>query len=139
MRLNSWREKSDQQKDFQELLLRLNRLALEFLSFKCLPNSFRYLSINDSVYSCVFFFLTGLHFFHLLLGLLLLSLLFWGTIQESLTCRTSMWSRRFCTLWTLKTASTYSAKVWTPSSEETLERHELLQRCDLNSWHQLGS
>ena len=47
-----------------------------FLSFKCLPNSFRYLSINDSVYSCVFFFLTGLHFFHLLLGLLLLSLLF---------------------------------------------------------------
>ena len=36
------------------------------------------LSINDSVYSCVFFFLTGLHFFHLLFGLLLLSLLFWS-------------------------------------------------------------
>lgn len=36
------------------------------------------LPINDSVYSCVFFFLTGLHFFHLLLGLLLLSLLFWS-------------------------------------------------------------
>jgi quinol-cytochrome oxidoreductase complex cytochrome b subunit len=36
------------------------------------------LSINDSVYSCLFFFLTGLHFFHLLLGLLLLSLLFWS-------------------------------------------------------------
>merc|ERR1712022_37180 len=36
------------------------------------------LSINDSVYSSVFFFLTGLHFFHLLLGLLLLSLFFWG-------------------------------------------------------------
>merc|ERR1712187_787794 len=35
------------------------------------------LSINDSVYSCLFFFLTGLHFFHLLLGLLL-SLLFWS-------------------------------------------------------------
>ena len=35
------------------------------------------LSINDSVYSCLFFFLTGLHFFHLLVGLLLLSLLFW--------------------------------------------------------------
>ena len=33
------------------------------------------LSINDSVYSCVFFFLTGLHFFHLLVSLLLLSLL----------------------------------------------------------------
>ena len=27
---------------------------------------------------CLFFFLTGLHFFHLLLGLLLLSLLFWS-------------------------------------------------------------
>ena len=36
------------------------------------------LSINDSVYSCLFFFLTGLHFFHLLLGLFLLSLLFWS-------------------------------------------------------------
>merc|ERR1712010_441034 len=36
------------------------------------------LSINDSVYSCLFFFLTGLHFFHLLLGLLLLSLFFWS-------------------------------------------------------------
>merc|ERR1712073_282964 len=36
------------------------------------------LSINDSVYSSLFFFLTGLHFFHLLLGLLLLSLFFWG-------------------------------------------------------------
>ena len=34
------------------------------------------LSINDSVYSCLFFFLTGLHFFHLLVGLLLCSLLF---------------------------------------------------------------
>merc|ERR1712000_128074 len=36
------------------------------------------LSINDSVYSSLFFFLTGLHFFHLLLGLFLLSLFFWG-------------------------------------------------------------
>ncbi len=36
------------------------------------------LSINDSVYSCVFFFLTGLHFFHLVVGLLLLSLLSWS-------------------------------------------------------------
>merc|ERR1712242_530410 len=35
-------------------------------------------SINDSVYSSVFFFLTGLHFFHLLLGLFLLGLFFWG-------------------------------------------------------------
>merc|ERR1712044_145946 len=36
------------------------------------------LSINDSVYSCAFFFLTGLHFFHLVVGLFLLSLFFWG-------------------------------------------------------------
>merc|ERR1712218_83644 len=35
------------------------------------------LSINDSVYSSVFFFLTGLHFFHLLFGLLL-GLFFWS-------------------------------------------------------------
>ena len=36
------------------------------------------LLINDSLYSCLFFFLTGLHFFHLVYGLLLLSLIFWN-------------------------------------------------------------
>merc|ERR1711862_165275 len=36
------------------------------------------LSINDSFYSCIFFFPTGLHFFHLVVGLFLLSLFFWG-------------------------------------------------------------
>merc|ERR1712151_1040381 len=36
------------------------------------------LSINDSVYSSVFFFLTGLHFFHLVVGLFLLSLFPWS-------------------------------------------------------------
>jgi heme/copper-type cytochrome/quinol oxidase subunit 3 len=36
------------------------------------------LNINDSVYSSVFFFLTGLHFFHLVVGLFLLTLYFWG-------------------------------------------------------------
>merc|ERR1711992_101142 len=53
-------------------------LAWTFISLQI--NEFRImgLSINDSVYSCLFFFLTGLHFFHLLLGLLLLSLLFWS-------------------------------------------------------------
>ena len=35
------------------------------------------LLINDSLYSCLFFFLTALHFFHLLIGLFILSLLFW--------------------------------------------------------------
>ena len=33
-------------------------------------------SINDSVYSSLFFFLTGLHFFHIILGLLLCCLFF---------------------------------------------------------------
>ena len=36
------------------------------------------LLINDSLYSCLFFAITGLHFFHLVYGLLLLSLLFWS-------------------------------------------------------------
>ena len=36
------------------------------------------LLINDSLYSCLFFTITGLHFFHLVYGLLLLSLLFWS-------------------------------------------------------------
>ena len=36
------------------------------------------LSINDSIYSCLFFFLTRLHFFHLTIGLFLLSLFFWS-------------------------------------------------------------
>merc|ERR1711874_251309 len=35
------------------------------------------ISLNDSVYSSCFFFLTGLHFFHLVVGLFLLSLFFW--------------------------------------------------------------
>merc|ERR1712213_6242 len=53
-------------------------LAWTFISLQI--NEFRImgLSINDSVYSSVFFFLTGLHFFHLLVGLLLLGLFFWG-------------------------------------------------------------
>merc|ERR1711904_673695 len=37
------------------------------------------LFINDSVYSSVFFFLTGLHFFHLVVGLFLLFLFFWSS------------------------------------------------------------
>jgi len=48
-------------------------LAWTFIEFRIMG-----LSINDSVYSCLFFFLTGLHFFHLLVGLLLCCLLFWS-------------------------------------------------------------
>merc|ERR1711874_420339 len=53
-------------------------LAWTFISLQIKEFRIMGLTINDSVYSCLFFFLTGLHFFHLLLGLLLLSLFFWG-------------------------------------------------------------
>merc|ERR1711874_398483 len=53
-------------------------LAWAFISLQIKEFSIMGLSINDSVYSSVFFFLSGLHFFHLFLGLFLLSLFFWG-------------------------------------------------------------
>merc|ERR1711948_111459 len=53
-------------------------LAWTFISLQIKEFSIMGLSINDSVYSSVFFFLTGLHFFHLLVGLFLLSLFFCG-------------------------------------------------------------
>merc|ERR1712183_1047679 len=53
-------------------------LAWTFVSLQIKEFRIMGLSINDSVYSCLFFFLTGLHFFHLLLGVLLFSLLFWS-------------------------------------------------------------
>merc|ERR1711907_590680 len=53
-------------------------LAWTFISLQIKEFRFMGLSINDSVHSCLFFFLTGLHFFHLLFGLLLLGLFFWG-------------------------------------------------------------
>merc|ERR1712151_568948 len=53
-------------------------LARTFISLQIKEFRIMGLSINDSVYSSLFFFLTGLHFFHLLFGLLLLCLFFWG-------------------------------------------------------------
>merc|ERR1712117_34241 len=53
-------------------------LVWTFISLQIKEFQIMGLSINDSVYSCVFFFLTGLHFFHLLLGLFLLILFFWS-------------------------------------------------------------
>merc|ERR1739846_134431 len=53
-------------------------LAWTFISLRIKEFRIMGLSINDSVYSSLFFFLTGLHFFHLLLGLFLLGLFFWG-------------------------------------------------------------
>ena len=58
-------------------------LAWTFISLQIKEFRIMGLSINDSVYSCVFFFLTGLHFFHLVVGLLLLSLLFWSCSLSS--------------------------------------------------------
>merc|ERR1739844_176048 len=53
-------------------------LAWTFISLQIKEFRIMGLSINDSVYSCLFFFLTGLHFFHLLLGLFLCCIFFWG-------------------------------------------------------------
>ena len=51
-------------------------LAWTFISLQIKEFLILGFSINDSVYSCLFFFLTGLHFFHLILGLLLCCLFF---------------------------------------------------------------
>merc|ERR1712217_6736 len=51
-------------------------LAWTFISLQIKEFRIMGLSINDSVYSCVFFFLTGLHFFHLVVGLFLCCLFF---------------------------------------------------------------
>merc|ERR1712070_1081266 len=48
-------------------------LAWKFISLQIKEFRVMGLFINDSVYSCFFFFLTGLHFFLLLLGVILLS------------------------------------------------------------------
>merc|ERR1739845_253535 len=51
-------------------------LAWTFISLQIKEFRVMGFSINDSVYSSVFFFLTGLHFFHLIVGIFLLSLVF---------------------------------------------------------------
>merc|ERR1712117_79013 len=79
--------------------------AFSFISLQIKEFRIMGLSINDSVYSSVFFFLTGLHFFHLLFGLLLLSLLFWScsfpvrclSFIHDLSSFTRVW---FFLLWT---------------------------------------
>merc|ERR1712194_801470 len=53
-------------------------LAWTFISLQIKEFRIMGLSINDSVYSSLFFFLTGLHFFHLLFGLFLCCLFFLG-------------------------------------------------------------
>merc|ERR1711976_733062 len=53
-------------------------LAVAFISLQIKEFRIMGLSINDSVYSSLFFFLTVLHFFHLLVGLFLCCLFFCG-------------------------------------------------------------
>merc|ERR1712151_1032549 len=62
-------------------------LAWIFISLQIKEFRIMGLSINDSVYSSVFFFLTGLHFFHLLFGLFLCCLFFWGCSFPSKKCK----------------------------------------------------
>merc|ERR1712045_454974 len=54
-------------------------LAWTFISLQVKEFRIMGLSINDSVYSSLFFFLTGLHFFHLLVGLFLV-VFFFGVV-----------------------------------------------------------
>merc|ERR1712054_632635 len=64
-------------------------LAWTFISLQIKEFRVMGLFINDSVYSSVFFFLTGLHFFHLVVGLFLLSLFFWSCsfpIKKNIFC-----------------------------------------------------
>merc|ERR1712178_466813 len=55
-------------------------LAWTFISLQIKEFRVMGLFINDSVYSSLFFFLTGLHFFHLVVGLFFVSLFFWGFV-----------------------------------------------------------
>ena len=59
-------------------------LAWTFISLQIKEFRIMGLSINDSVYSSLFFFLTGLHFFHLSIGLILL-IYFWCSRSSSIT------------------------------------------------------
>ena len=57
-------------------------LSLLFINLQIKEYGIMSLSINDSVYSSVFFFLTGLHFFHLFIGLILILLTFWSSTNK---------------------------------------------------------
>merc|ERR1712199_32434 len=54
-------------------------LAWTFISLQLKEFLILALSINDSVYGSVFFFLTGLHFFHVVVGLILISFVLWSS------------------------------------------------------------
>lgn len=65
-------------------------ISLQIKEFRILA-----LSINDSLYSSLFFFLTGLHFFHLSIGLILL-IYFWSSPSLSHPSLTSFLCRSPC-------------------------------------------
>merc|ERR1712178_102321 len=54
-------------------------LAWTFISLQLKEFLILGLSVNDSVYGSLFFFLTGLHFFHVVVGLILISLVLWSS------------------------------------------------------------
>lgn len=62
-------------------------ISLQIKEFRILA-----LSINDSLYSSLFFFLTGLHFFHLSIGLILL-IYFWSSPPSRLRSRRVAYAR----------------------------------------------
>merc|ERR1739847_204373 len=64
-------------------------LAWKFISLQIKEFRVMGLFINDSVYSSLFFFLTGLHFFHLVVGLFFVSLFFWSC---SFPCKIGLFS-----------------------------------------------
>jgi heme/copper-type cytochrome/quinol oxidase subunit 3 len=52
-------------------------LALTFISMQIKEFCNITLYMNESIYSCVFFSLTGLHLFHVMVGILLIGLMLW--------------------------------------------------------------
>lgn len=82
-------------------------ISLQIKEFRILA-----LSINDSLYSSLFFFLTGLHFFHLSIGLILL-IYFW--------CSRSSLSLLFSYLFPFCYASFHSLREAKRRGEERTE------------------
>ncbi len=84
-------------------------LAWTFISLQIKEFRIMGLSINDSVYSCLFFFLTGLHFFHLLVGLFsIIHIFFWFSLD-----RCSIPSREVSILWSyLDITLLFSSYAW---------------------------
>merc|ERR1711865_1067505 len=80
-------------------------LAWTFISLQIKEFRVMGLFINDSVYSSLFFSLTGLHFFHLVVGLFLVSLFFWG-------CSFPIKMNIFCLLMTSEVHLFYNLQIF---------------------------